>query len=320
LGFEARAEDFVFVDSEPDSRHQVKSLWGQNPTPEERELRAEEVNRRPIRDNIRAVAQAVSRQVLKDSDHIYFVVELEPSVSPARFGKLVEYFRGNAHGYLDYHHDKVLVSVEESWLERYSDRELPFRQKEPILSIRQLTNEERLSAKLRETLGPNRVKAILHVMPTQSLNLTDSYLDQVTEFLEATGAEATRIAQPQYGMLRVILTGEIGRRLLRDANLVFRIHQVSRAKAIRQRQRRRTSASVSSLAQVSPPSRSRDLANVCVVDSGVNRIAPLDGLLLPQEHLGVFEDGDDEIDGRPNRQSNWAVTYSLFCTIKFVKR
>ena len=250
----------------------------------------EEVEKRGLDQQIKATVSSLGSKEIVDRHHLYFVVEAEEQAGSRLYSALKE-LSATVHAYLDDEHRVVLISTPEEVLLRYKEQKLPLRIKAPIQRIRELMLNEQITKDL-ETADSIR-SVVVHIMPNIDSSIAAEYLKQLSSYLTEKHRPIVWLAKE--GMIVTKMDREGIYKIIKDSNIVFKIHALPLGVVSKRRSRHIAQSSSSTIAEVNP--RVDQLPLVCVVDSGVNMIAPLAPYVDERAATPGFTDENDGCSG-----------------------
>ena len=248
----------------------------------------DEVENRGLEQQIKATVSSIESKRIFDRANLYFVVEADQRTGNRLYTALKE-LDATVLTYLDAEHQKVLVSASEEVLLKYEEHKLPMQIRTPILRIRELQPYEQVTKELETTQVVQSV--VVHTMPNADSSVANKYLEQLSSYLTEQGCPITWPAQE--GMIVTKMDRDKIYQMIRDSNIVFKIHKLPLG--LPSRRRARTVAVPSSLssANIRAALRVDELPIVCVVDSGLNVVPTLAPYVVERSAGPGFTDEGD---------------------------
>jgi len=311
------SSDFIFIKSETSSKKESrKAAWpsaefeeiAYEPTEEE-----EEWAEKDIKEQIRLTVSNIMKKEMKDNQNLYVVLGVSTNLFPAKKGSIdkrrqvfdpdmltvLKRLSAVVLAYLNIEHNKLLISCPLSKLteilktERYSKKYF-----QGVKRIGPLVFEEQVSEHLRQDSEWIRVAKplLIQLIPNIPSDKRREYVSKLVEYVRKIGTET--LDSENEGFVSVSLAQKPIKELLQTSNFVFRVSEVPQgyvesARSSRKRmrsQRAQTVKGISSSAdfQVSD----NELPMICLLDSGVNDIPQLNGLVISKDGYR-FQDLDD---------------------------
>jgi hypothetical protein len=297
-------DDFFFVSSEDREWRVGKPHGGPKYDKEAYEQRKREIDARDLDEKVRATASSLRQKEIRDPRNLYFVIQIEKEAATGKIHNVLERLSATVHTYLSKDHTILLVSASEQEIHRYEEEGLPLAMKEPLIDFRELRPSEQISKEL-EAKDWDRMPrpVILHLIPNIGTSEATSYLDRLSKYFESIKCKVLLVSHPDDGMLLAQMDRKIAEDLLKRANYVFKIHDLPLGILSKVRSRKRTSrrfhiaGKASSVDPAGPLVPLDELPPICVVDSGVNEIPPLSGLIVERRKHPSFSDADDGVGG-----------------------
>lgn len=269
----------------------------------------EEVQKRKLDEQIKAVTSSIKSKSVRDIDNFYFVIEATEDATVGALYSALRRLKATVHAYLDEDHRVLLVSASASTLSRFQRQELPLVIKDPILRIRELNRSEQIGTSLDRVWDKTHISVVVNIMPNEDTAILGKYLDAIRKFLEERESPIIWIPTPDQGMLAAKIDRRVGDELIEQTNYVFKIHSLPKgieSVDFKDRKSKRVlgpKGRASSLQHSSNVSI-QSLPEVCIVDSGVNSIKQLFPLIAERKAVTEFkgnvdDEGEDQGHGTP---------------------
>jgi len=315
LSNDAKSNDFIFIKSKTDSKTHEKSTYGTKgiEIPYEPWEGEEDWVDKGIEEQITSTISNVKTKKLIDDERVYVVLGLSTSYNPRKDGKPVKVHVFNVDvkqvltqlsakilAYLNPEHSKLLVSCPFSSLaeilesEKYDSKYF-----HNVKRISPLTFKEQVSGDLRQdNEWRTATKPILiQLVPNLPNQIRQQYVTEIMEYLQKSLAEP--IDYDNTGFITASLNREAATELLQTSNFVLKISEIPQGVLEKLRVTKRRSH-VRSKFVVEGATSSMDTENsassnlpiICLMDSGVNDIPPLNGLVIQKDGY-LFNDLGD---------------------------
>lgn len=296
--------DFFIVSPE-DRKWQVgKPHGGPEYDKDAYEQRKKDIEIRNLDEKVRATTASLRQKEIRDPRNLYFVIQIEKDTTTGKIHNMLEKLSATVHAYLDKDHTLLLVSVPEQKIQRFEVEGLPLAIKEPLTDFRELKPSEQISKELYYENWDKKPRAVvLHLIPNIETSEAVSYLDRLSNYLVNMNCKVLLVSHPDDGMLLTQIDRKVAEDLLKRTNYVFKIHDLplgilSKMKSSKRSNRRfHITGKASSVDSVESSIPLENLPSICVVDSGVNEIPPLSGLIIERKKHPSFSDPDDGVQG-----------------------
>jgi len=300
---ENKGYDFFVISPEDREWRVGKPSFGPKYDKEVYKQRREEIDARNLDEKVRATTSSLRKKEIRDPQNLYFVIQIEKEATASKIHNALERLSATVHTYLDKDHALLLVSASEQILHRCEEEGLPLVVKDPLIDFRELKPSEQISKELEDEEWIKISKpVILHLIPNIETRLATLYLDGLSKYFQTMGQRVLSVSHPDDGMLLAQIDRKIAEDLLKRANYVFKIHAPPLGILSQGRSSKRTTRRFRIIGKSSSVDRGLSvpmdqLPSICVVDSGVNQIPPLSGLIIERGKHPNFPDADDGVEG-----------------------
>jgi len=269
-----------------------------------------------INEQLTSTISKVKTKKLKDEERVYVVLGLSTSYNPRKDGKpapthifskdvknVLKRLSAKFLAYLNIEHNRLLVSCPLSNLSKISESKRVCDSKyfHNLKRLSPLTLKEQVSEGLRQdTEWMTTTKPILiQLVPNLPTEIRHQYIMEVIKYLRALLAEPVDFDDS--GFIAANLSKESTTELLETSNFVFRVSEVPQgvAEKLRTSKRKRRSYKRSKFVvegtTSSAESRTPETSNlpiICLMDSGVNDISSLNGLIISKDGYRFVDLGD----------------------------
>lgn len=303
--------DFIFVKSEkiqydiPKGHFflKVPTRTAYQPSDEEEE----QVLAKGIKEQIESTISSMSKKELKDVEKAYFVIGVSTKIydSPEDtrvidlgFERVLKNLSAEVLSYLNVEHNRLLVSSPLSSLKEILNKEKHSKRYfKDVKRISLLTFGEQISGRLqRDTEWSYKPKPLLiELVPNITNEKRIEYAESIRKHLKKLSVAPFDGDETEF--VTANLTKEATKELLRNSNFVFRVSEVpegileknSATGKVYRVSHAGIQGKVSSIDAQAP--NFDKLPAICVMDSGVNKIPQLTGLLY-RDGI-IFQDFDD---------------------------
>jgi hypothetical protein len=295
--------DFFIVPPEERKWQVGKPHGGPEYDKEAYEQRKREIETRNLDEKVRATTASLRQKEIRDPRNLYFVIQIEKDTAVSKIHNVLEKLSATVHANLDKNHMLLLVSAPEQSLHRYEIAGLPLAIKEPLIDFRELRPSEQISKELENKNWDKMPRpVILHLIPNIETSDAESYLNRLSKYFESMNCKVLQVSHPDDGMLFAQIDRKVAEDLLKRANYVFKIHDLplgilSSSSPKRTSKRFHITGKASSVDSAGSLVPLAQLPPICVVDSGVNEIPPLSGLIIECRKHPSFSDSDDGVEG-----------------------
>jgi len=302
-GAPSQQSDFIFVESKVVEEKRRKGYGrGTETIPYEPKKEEAEWISKSVNEQISSTISSIQEKELKDVENVYIVLGISKRLSDSDTVTVLKSLSAEVLAYLNETHTKLLVSCPLSKLSAVL-RNATYASKyfQQVKRISPLMFEEQVSEYLREDIEwPSKARPLLiRLVPNISEDKRQHYLKAIIKHLKEIQA---KLLDYEMGFLLADLDLSSTRKLLQVSNYIFDIGGVPQGviervpdsvekKRLRSRRIRSIVADVSSV--VDGASGRKELPTICLMDSGVNEIPPLDGLVVVKDGVPTFSDFDD---------------------------
>ncbi|MGD0494902.1 MAG: S8 family serine peptidase [Candidatus Bathyarchaeia archaeon] len=318
----SHSDSFIFVKATTnDEKSPKRPAWIKGPVEAEYEaVRDEEkewVNKE-MREQILNTVSAIEAKQLRDKYTAYVVLGVESHFvrkdDPSEIWKQVfydntltvlEHLSAEILCYLNLEHTKLLISCPLSKLMSLVARKNYSRVYfKTIKRVSPLFLEEQVSENLRDSQWSKEPKdVIIELIPNLSPEKKQEYASKLMENLKLSDVNAQSCCDNDFVLTS--LNQESTEQLLKVSNYVFRVSEIPKGllgkmSLSRKNKRSRSNQSIRGRASSVGSDRTAydNLPIVCVLDSGVNEIPQLTGLLIGRDRFRRFPDFNDDFGER----------------------
>lgn len=270
-----------------------------------------------LNEQLTSTISRVRTKEMKDEERIYIVLGVSTSYAPRKWGKspirifntdvknVINRLSAKILAYLNTEHNRLLVSAPLSKLTKISKtkRGCDLKYFHNVKRLSPLLFTEQVSSTLRENVDwDTKPKNILiQLMPNLASEIRNRYHVEITRYLNQRHAEPIDIDDT--GFLIANLRKEEATALLETSNFVFRISEVPQGVVELLETTKTDGQTTFNFApeSVTPTKHNNTeisrLPIICLMDSGVNDIQKLDGLIVGKDGYlfrGDFDDGYKE--------------------------
>jgi len=307
------SSDFIFIKSKTSSEEIArKAAWqsmeyeevAYEPTKEE-----EEWTEKSIGQQINLTVSSLMEKEMKDNQNVYVVLGVSTKLYPIRNDKRRQVFDPNmirvlkrlsavVLAYLNMDHNKLLISCPLSKLtdilnkERYSKKYF-----QSVKRIGPLLFEEQVQEHLRQNSEWFQVAKplLIQLIPNILSDKRREYVGKLLDYVRKVSKETVNSENEEF--ISVSLTQKPITELLQTSNFVFKVSEVPqgyvesiRSSRKRTRSQRQTVKGIPSSTDFQ--NSDNELPMICLLDSGVNDIPQLNGLVISKDGYR-FQDLDD---------------------------
>lgn len=306
-----KSDDHIFIEPEVTShRKRVKRAGGYPPTevPHVEDEITRERQRKGISSWLEDVVTETKRKELRD-ERAYFVIDFRIKGDHPSSFKLLKKLQSKLLTFLDKEKTKALVASNIETLDQTakSRKEIPKSLTKIVFDIRPMRIDEQIDKSILydETWRTESKDVDVYVVPNVPVEKIERYVNLAKDFLldnksEIRGVSIDKLSKS--GMLSVRIDFSTTSELLQKSSFVYRVHATPKIGT----QKVRTITSSHKLAQkrtASSHAKRRNLSGytsnlpeVCVVDTGVNRIPQLARLISYRSSEPNMLDDDDHDD------------------------
>jgi hypothetical protein len=277
------------------------------PTEEEEEWVEKNIN-----EQIKSTVSDIVEKKMKDTQSVYIVLGVSTKLFPALRGSIdkrrqvfdqdtltvLTRLSAEVLAYLNVEHSKLLISCPLSKLvevlnkERYSKKYF-----QSVKRIGPLLFEEQVSESLRKDSQWTRAAKplLIQLIPNISNVKKKDYASKLMEYMKRTGAETLESENDEF--ISVSLAQEPLMGLLQASNFVFKVSDalkgcVENARSSIKRMRNKRARSVRGVSSSMDFQNSDELPMICLLDSGVDDIPQLNGLVCSKDGYPYNDLGD----------------------------
>jgi hypothetical protein len=209
--------------------------------------------------------------------------------------KVLERLSAEVLAYMNEKHNKLLVTCSRSKLyNAVLKRKYSTRYFENVKRLSPLLFEEQVSEPLRTDASWNREARplLISLVPNISDDLRRNYMEALLEYLERTNIEI--LDYDDSGFILASVNGQNTRKLLQNSNFILNVSSAPQGVIENVNiQNKDCSVKTEGFPNSMDDSELEKLPIICLMDSGVNNIQPLDKLLIMKDGIVGFRDFDD---------------------------
>jgi hypothetical protein len=298
------AHSFIFVKSETtDDRYPRGPSWSKTPPEYSYETGSDEEEwvSRSLKDQIVGTVSSIQEKQVKDKEKIYIVLGVESQFVPNEDKSKIRHITFHQNTltliknlsaeilcYLNKEHTNLLISCRLCDLTHILAKS-KYRMKyfKTVKRISPLLPNEQISKHLQKDneWTTNSKEIVIELIPNIPSDKRNEYTKNIIQYLKGMDRIADGCCDEEFIITK--LDEATTKDLLKTTNLIFRItefpkgilqHANITSTNIRKNKPVTIKGKTSSAQSIKSPT---NLPVVCVLDTGVNRIAQLDGLLLP---------------------------------------
>jgi len=306
-----KSDDHIFVEPEPTTYpKRVRRAGGYPPTevPREEDDRTRERQSRGIRYWLEDVVTETKKKELRD-DTAYFVVDFRIKGDHPSTILLLEKLQSKLLTFLDKKKTKALVASKIEVLDQTakSRKEFPRSLAQIVFDIRPMRIDEQIDKRiLDDAIWKTESKPVdIYVVPNIPLEKIAKYVELAKKFLQESRSEIRGVSIDEFsksGMLSAKTDFLTTSKLLQKSSFVYRVHKTPKIGT--QRVGTKTSTFTPKKKKVVENLKKKrrqsnyvsNLPEVCVIDTGVNPIAPLATLISRRSSEPNMPDDNDHND------------------------
>jgi len=253
-----------------------------------------------MKDQIWSTVSCLEKQEVKDIEKVYIVLGVESQFVPKEDQseirkkifyqntlRVIQNLSAEVLSYLNKEHTNLLISCKISDLTRLLNK-YKYRMEyfKTVKRISPLLPEEQISKHLKEDKKwtTQSKEVLIELIPNIPTEKKSEYSKRVTQYLTNLDKPANSCCNEDFIITE--LNGASTKELLKSCNLVFRVTEAPKGvleqfnSASKGRQKTKRASINGKASSVQFQKAYNNLPIVCILDSGVNRIPQLDGLLL----------------------------------------
>lgn len=306
-----KSDDHIFIEPEVTTyTKRVRRAGGYPPTevPHEEDEGTRERQRRGIRYWLEEVVTETKKKELRD-ETAYFVVDFRIKGDHPLIIPLLEKLQSRILTFLDKEKTKALVASEIEALDRTakSRKEIPKSLAKIVFDIRPMRINEQIDERILtdETWRTEFKDVDIYVVPNIHVEKIERYVNWAKDFMQGNRTEIRDVLIDKFsksGMLSVRTDFPTTFGLLQKSSFVYRVHATPKIgiQKVGTRTLRYTptqkKVTNSLTKRRNPTSNTSGLPEVCVIDTGVNHIAPLSTLISHRSSEPNMPDDNDHDD------------------------
>lgn len=240
----------------------------------------------PLLEQVKTTVSSLSEKPLRSPDEIFYVIH--PKVPPSDSGVETILSRLDAEiiDYLDIKHKSFIVRGSDSKLAKLTKKEkLPNILTDNIHVIRPIKSQDQISSKAKKELEKKNRMAVISIMPNTSQEHHQNYIDLIKKFLSEKNCKIYSEFSEEGLFITGININEIYE-LLSDSTFIHFVEPVPLgiSQQLKNKPQNKSKNKIKSVASgLEPLTKSNELPLVTVLDSGVNEINPLKGIVEIQD-------------------------------------
>lgn len=302
-----KMEEHVFVKPEvtPYPR-KARAAGGYPPTEvqhEENEVTRERQSR-GLKPLLQEIVTETRNKELRD-ETAYFVIDFRIKADHPSSTGLLKKLQLKLLAFLDEEKTKILVASGIDSLDQTAKSVgIPSSMANMVFDIRLIRMEEQIDGKIfhDKTWLEEPKNVDIFVVPNIPIETTEKYIGLVKDFLQESKCEIYDSLVDKFsksGMLSVKIDFSTTSKLLQCSSFVYRVHETPKISAQEIREKATSQANEQNArasfftAKSSQANHFVSLPEVCMIDTGINRIAPLGGLIT---HTSTEPNMPDDLD------------------------
>lgn len=258
-----------------------------------------EIKDLPLMRQIRNTVSSVYDKTLKAPDEIFYVVHSKITASDSDVESVLTKLDCDIIDYLNKDHSTVLVRGSNVELTKISAKtDLPKILTNNIYSIRTLEPDDQIPNNVKQELFEQEKMIIISIMPNNNEERHKRYLNILKNFLTKKNLKLYEEELETEGLIFTETNLDVVKELLNDSTFIHFVELVP--DAIAQKIKKKNSKSNSKIKSTASSfvKSKKKLPFVVVLDSGVNEIPQLNGLIESRDSDGYLTPDDKfEVDG-----------------------
>lgn len=248
-----------------------------------------------IANQIRETIAILDKKTMRIENEIFYIIHTKAKISELEIVGILKGLKATVLAYLDREKHGLLVSASDKKLHKFLEKDIPlYLQK--IHIIRPLVSVEQISESLKQT--PDTVQmAIFAIIPNLELEKLWAYLTQLKEFFMKNNCPIYGEELQKYGFIMVDADLEIIQKTTEQSTYIYKVDKVPEATAEEIRSSESNRKVIDILNKPSPIETvlnvPHELPEIVVMDSGVNKVSPLDKVIEVRDSF-LFQNLDDE--------------------------
>ena len=313
------ASSFIFVKSStPENKEKKGPAWITKPFESQYGWTSDEEEEwvsKEMKQQIMATVSTIQSKPLRDNEKAYVVLGVESHFIPDNPSKPKQVFYKNTTTvierlsaqvlcYMNFEHNKLLIACPISNLEKLVEKEKYSKVYFQVVKrISPLFLSEQISEDLKDSQWVKDPKDILiELMPNLPIEKKQEYANKLMQNLKTTDNDVESCCNNDFVVAS--LNQQSTEQLLQDSNYVFRVSEIPKGflqKIALPKKNKRSYSNRSikgTASSVSSKKTDGVLPIVCVLDSGVNEIPQLNGILIGRDGYRKFRSFDDDFKDR----------------------
>ncbi len=287
-------DDFIFAVVESKSKTQKKNKTGGGFPPKIEPYEPfdedDEWVSKSFDKQVEGTLNALNKKTMKSDDQIFFVVGTNVSSASPFIEQVLKKLDAEIISFYNTEHDKILLSSTKTALDEVQEK-IPKYLQNYLRMIRPLSFNEQVSDVLRRDWKEKQM-VVINMMPNIDERKLTSYVGQTQTFLAQNNNVIYDNELNSDGMIFTESNFATIKQLVEKSTFVYKVQPVPQglAESIKIKHKKKIEAIPASLNE-----NISELPTIVVMDTGVNPISPLTGLLTDRQSHG-FPDPDDSHD------------------------
>jgi hypothetical protein len=253
-----------------------------------------------IFEQIKETSAILKEKKLHSKNQSFCVLGTTIDASGPNLGQILNKLKGEIITFYDKSHSKLLVSVSNAALTNMVEKEPPKYFKKYVSMIRPLHHNDQLSSSFEILLKESEKFTMIKLIPNTSYEQLEEYDSLVRNFLIANNKQIFGETLKNEGLIFVTIDYKTLQKLLYESDFIYRVSQVPKGIS------EKISSSKKAIKAIPQSFRAptkKEMPIITVMDTGLNEIIPLNGLIEVRDGYGTtnFDDdnGDDFGHGTP---------------------
>lgn len=288
-------DDFIFAIVESKSKIQKKMKPGGGFPPkieiyEPSDDDDEEWTSKSFDKQVEGTLNTLNKKTMKSDDQIFFVVGTNVSSSSPFIDQVLKKLDAEIISFYNPEHDKILLSSTKTALDEVQEK-IPKYLQNYVRMIRPLSFNEQVSDILRRDWKDKQM-VVINMMPNIDETKLANYVAQTRNFLTGNNTAVYEDDLGDDGLVFAESDFTTIKQLVEESTFVYRVQAVPQglAESIKVKHKKKIEAIPTSLDE-----NTNNLPTVIVMDTGVNPISSLSGIIIDRQSHG-FSDPDDSHD------------------------
>lgn len=242
---------------------------------------------------VKETSKILNEKKMRSKNQVFCVLGTNIDSAGPNLGQVLNKLKGEIITFFDKNHTKLLVSVSDDALTDMAEKELPKYFKNYVSMIRPLNYLDQLSVSFEKLLKESEKFTMIKLMPNISQTQLAEYYQMVNNFLSENRKKVFGKTLKDEGLIFTDIDYNTLHKLLDNSDFIYRASQVPIGIA---EEIKTTKKAIKAIPQSFRAPTTKEMPIITVMDTGLNEIAPLQGLIELRDGYNMSDYDDDNGD------------------------